>query len=88
MVSVLDHLRLPAVFAPSEETAISLEEEQEEVKHEANEFNVESHEVAPYGDWKESDIEEPDKDPGTWQTPGKENSIPEPVNQEVNKLVS
>ena len=87
MVTSIDNSCLPAVVTPSKEASISLEEEEPEVEDESNELKLETVNVSPDGDWKESNVEDPDEYPSAWQAPGEEDSVPDPVNEEVNELV-
>ena len=88
VVTVWDGSSLPAVVTPSKEAAISVEEEEPEVEDEANQFNLETHDVSPNGDWKEDDVKDPDEYPSTFNTEAEEYSVPDPVKQEVNELVN
>jgi len=49
---------------------------------------LESLDVGPNSEWKENDVEEPNEDPSARETPSEENSIPDPVKQEIKQHVS
>jgi len=88
VVTVWNRLGEPAVVTPTEETAISVEEKKPEIKNEAYKFKLETVDIAPYGEWKENNVEKPNENPSTWQAPSKEYTVPNPFNHEVNKLVN
>jgi len=88
VVTSIDNSSLPAVVTPSKEASISLEEKKPEVEDESNELELETVNVSPDGDWEESNVEDPDEYPSAWQAPSEEDSVPDPVKEEVDKLVN
>ena len=88
MVSLWDCSSLPTIVTPSEEAGISIEDHEPPVKDETNKFKLESINIYPDLNWKEYNIEKPDEHPGAIETEGEEDSIPDPIKQEVNELVN
>lgn len=88
MVTVRDGLGEPAVVTPTEEASISVEEKKPPVKEETNKFKLETVDVTPNSEWKESNVENPNENPSTWKAPSEENTIPDPFNKEINELVN
>lgn len=78
----------PTVVSPSKEASVSVEEQEPEVKDEADQLHLQSLDISPNGEWNENDVEEPNEDPSARKTPPEEESIPDPIEQEIKKHIN
>lgn len=88
MVSLLELSSGPAVVTPSHEAAITVENHEPPVEGESDQLNGKAGPPSPNREWKEHDVEEPDENPSAWQAEREENSIPNPVKDEIKQHVN
>lgn len=85
VVLLLNSLGEPAVLAPSSEATITANEEHPAVEDETYELELKSLVVVWEVEAQHWNVENPNEDPGARFAPSKEDSIPEPVPNEVCK---